>query len=271
MCDQRKALYLFCFAEPTLKPDLEGVGVDGCSPVFVRSFPAAAAVLSTVSLEEFSGPSAERNMADLAWVGPRACRHEEVIEAVMRHSPVFPAHFGTLFSSAEALEKLIAMHSEAISHFLHHVAGQAEWAVKGFLDRAQARRSALAKELGARESELATLPPGRRYLREQKVRAEAEEVLRRWLNEICCGLADKLRWHASAFVERKAALQNGTEKEIETVVNWAFLLPESKVTTFRSEVELASRTHAEAGLAFRLSGPFPPYSFAPPLPIEGAA
>ena len=52
--------------------------------------------------EEFAGPEAELNLQQLSWVGPRALRHEAVIEEVMASSPVLPARFGTLFSSAEA-------------------------------------------------------------------------------------------------------------------------------------------------------------------------
>ena len=267
MSDQGMALYLFCFAEPSLKPDLEGRGVDGRSPLLLRRFSAAAAVLCEVPLEDFSGPSAERNMGDLAWIAPRACRHEQVLEQVMRHSPVLPARFGTLFSSTEVLERLLAAHSKAVSQFLQDVAGQAEWALKGFLHRAQAERSVIAKELAARETGLATLSPGRRYLQEQKIRADAENALRRSLNQACRGLGHELRQHASALVEREVAVQVAQE-EIETVVNWAFLLPDGEVAKFCSEVELANRTHATAGLAFRVSGPFPPYSFAPALPIE---
>ena len=41
-------------------------------------------------------------MEDLAWVAPRALRHEEVILTVMEQGPVLPVRFGTVFSSLDS-------------------------------------------------------------------------------------------------------------------------------------------------------------------------
>ena len=69
--------------------------MDGHHPLSVfRRFQNLCAVLSEVRLEDFCGGAAELRMRDLAWVGPRALRHEAVVEEVMRHSPVLPARFG---------------------------------------------------------------------------------------------------------------------------------------------------------------------------------
>src|ERR671925_1155004 len=112
------AFYLFCFARPGLLPELAGTGVDGQGPLLVHSSTGLAAVLSTVLVEDFCGPEAEARMEDLSWLGIRAWRHEAVIERVMAHSPVFPARFGTLFSSLESLERLLQRHRDTISQFL---------------------------------------------------------------------------------------------------------------------------------------------------------
>src|SRR5215475_5260127 len=132
------ALYLFCLARSGPLPELDGTGVDGQSPLVVRSFADLAAVLSTVSVADFCGPAAERRMNDLSWLAPRACRHEAVIEEVMRYCPVLPARFGILFSALESLEGLLLKHHRAISRFLDRVTDHEEWGVKGRLDREQA-------------------------------------------------------------------------------------------------------------------------------------
>ena len=138
----QSALYLFCFARSNLIGELEGTGVDGQHPLSVfRRFPNLCAVLSEVRLEDFCGETAELRMRDLAWVGPRALRHEAVVEEVMRHSPVLPARFGTLFSSQERLAEFVDRHGAAISQFLERVADQEEWSVRGLLDRRQAGRA----------------------------------------------------------------------------------------------------------------------------------
>src|SRR5262245_27370493 len=104
------AYYLFCFARSGRLPELSGTGVDGEHPLQVRSFDGIATVLSTVMVEDFCGPAAEGKMEDISWLGIRALRHEAVVEQVMAHSPVFPARFGTIFSSLENLEGLQRRH-----------------------------------------------------------------------------------------------------------------------------------------------------------------
>ena len=45
---------------------------------------------------------------DLAWVAPRVCRHEAVIEEAMRQSPVLPARFATLFQTIASLAQFLS-------------------------------------------------------------------------------------------------------------------------------------------------------------------
>lgn len=263
-----KALYLFCLARHDLLPDIEGVGVDGQGPLFVRTFGDIAAVLNVVSIEEFCGQSAEVSMQDLAWLGPRACRHEEVIEQVTRHSPVLPARFATLFSSLEQLEKLITTHRSAIVQFLDRVAGKEEWAVKGLLDRAKAKKELLTVALAAQEEYISASSPGSRYFQEQRIRAGVETKLNNWLKETCKSIGNDLNCHAEGSCERTVVLGSTARTDTEVILNWAFLVPRSAVVGFRARVAQANADHTVRGLIFEISGPWPPYSFSPSQVIE---
>ena len=77
----------------------------------VATFQDLAAVWSPVPVEDFCGSEAEERMLDLTWIGPRVIRHQEVVAGVMRHSPVLPARFGTIFSSSANLGKVLQHHS----------------------------------------------------------------------------------------------------------------------------------------------------------------
>src|ERR1035441_9534100 len=90
------AYYLYCLTPGGCGIQSSGIGVDGQHPVSVRDCGEIGAVLSEVELAEFCGESAEARLQDLAWLGPRVCRHESVIEEFMRHGPVLPARFATL-------------------------------------------------------------------------------------------------------------------------------------------------------------------------------
>src|SRR5208337_1782624 len=207
----QKALYLFCFARASRLGELEGAGVDGQHPLSVFRTTAGAvrqpplravcAVLSEARLEDFCGEAAELRLRDLAWVGPRALRHEAVVEEVMRHSPVLPVRFGTLFSSQELLAEFLDKHGAVISEFLERVTDQEEWSVRGLLDRRQAGAALTVATLAAQQAQLATLPPGRRYFAEQRIRAGAEKGLSLWLEQTRREVARELMKEASDFCE----------------------------------------------------------------------
>lgn len=266
--DDDKAIYLFCFAYSYLVPEIAGTGMDGKSALIMQKFLDIAAVTSAVSLEDFSGPSAESRMQELSWMGPRACRHEEVIEEVMRRSPVLPARFGTIFFSLERLKRLLKVHYVAILQFLDRVAGKEEWAVKAFLDRGKAQENFLSEALATEAERLASLSPGRRYLQEQRIRDRVVKEMNRWLKVTCKGIWNDVSRYASDVRECKVLFQGLTEIHTDMIFNWAFLVSRDSVGNFHSRIRRANADYQKKGLFFQLSGPWPPYNFCPSLEIE---
>ena len=149
-----QGLYLYCLARLSRlpPPPLLGQGLDGQNSLAVATYQDLAAVWSPVPVEDFSGPEAEERLRDLTWIGPRVIRHQEVVAGVMRHSPVLPARFGTIFASLANLEKVLQRHSDTIAGFLERLTDQEEWAVKGMLDRPGAQEKLFSLKL-AREAE----------------------------------------------------------------------------------------------------------------------
>jgi hypothetical protein len=259
--------YLFCLARASLLPPLKGPGLEG-SPLGVASLEDLAAVYCLVPQEEFSGADSERRLQDLAWMGPRVCRHQEVVEAVMRHSPVLPARFGTLFSSREKLDQVLRVHHDTVRQFLDRVIHQEEWGVKGLLDRPRALEARLAELLGREADRLADLAPGRRYFEEQRLKAQAEKELYRWLREVGAHLAAELQDYALNQRQRRLPGRGGNGSGQEVILNWAFMVPTAAVGGFKSQIEAANRRHGPDGLTFKCTGPWPPYSFSPALNLE---
>ena len=271
MENRQGALYLFCFARSDRVGEIAGPGVDGHHPLCLfRPFPDLCAIVSEVPLEDFCGPAAELRMQQLAWVGPRALRHEAVVEQVMRHSPVLPVRFGTLFSSQESLAEVRATHRQTISQFLERVADQEEWSIKGLLDRTQAGQALISASLAAQQEQLAALPPGTRYFQEQRIRSAAEKELSLWLNETCRQVASHLMKQASDFRECPVVPRQPPESGTEVLLNWAFLLRRGVAAAFRLRIDQVNEKHGTRGLVFELSGPWPPYRFVPPLSMGTA-
>lgn len=265
MLPEETALYLFCFARPGQVANLAGTGLNGHSPILVQNSPSTTAVYCAVSRDEFCGPGANRSLEDATWVAPRAWRHERVIEQVMESSPVLPARFATLFSSPASLQEFLEKQGPTVSQFLDLVADKEEWAVRGLADVSRMRQAGIAREMTTRSGHLAAMSPGSRYLHEKKIRAEVETTLHAWLNEACQKVAQELRGHATAFAERKVW---DAGEELQAVVSWAFLVPKDKVADLQAQMAAANLRLSQAGITFKASGPWPPYSFVPTLSTE---
>jgi hypothetical protein len=155
-----KAVYLFCLGRADLLPDVPMTDVSTDTPLLREDVSSISAIFSEVPLEEFSGPEAEMRLTDLAWIGPRAVRHGEVIKHAMDYSPVYPAQFATLFSSTESLRRLVNNNLLKIGEFLDHVLDKEEWAVKIKLSREEAVEKLFAERREAQSDALASVSQG---------------------------------------------------------------------------------------------------------------
>jgi hypothetical protein len=263
-----QGVYLFCLTPAEPPPQIEGAGIDGLHPLFSETFGGVAAVVSEVAAEEFSGPGARERMENLAWIGPRALRHEEVIMAVMRTSPVLPVRFGTIFSSREALAIPLKEHGDMISRFLGETAGMSEWMLKGYLDRQQAQSSALAVRLEEETGQLAGLTPGKRYLLEQKIKGTVNKEVASWLRTTAEEVTRSIREASWGYREARLVGKDLTGEDQEMFLHGALLIPNEDAEVLGQMTDDWSEFHGPRGLSFALSGPWPPYHFAPVLEME---
>ena len=282
--DSNGAYYVYGFTPAGLVPEgaegttadagacagLFNAGIDEPHPPFFRRSGRVAAVLSRVSQSEFCGSPGEKNLQDLAWLAPRACRHEAVLEQVMRMGAVLPARFGTLFSSMASLESFMRLHESAMGRFLERVAGQEEWSVKGFFDQARAESDWLAQWRCEKPCRTDS-PPGLAYLQEQSLRLQAREALDDRLAKVCGDLESELSLVASDMAPRRILARERPEAGREMILNWALLLPSAAVADFRGRVERVNAQEPLGGLAFEVSGPWPPYSFCQALEAEAVS
>lgn len=257
--------YLFCLIAADSLPPLEGRGIDGEQPLFIERGPDIAAVLCEVPLETFSGPDAEEQLQDLAWIGPRACRHEEVIMAVRNHVPVLPVRFGTVFSTLDLLAAALGRHRERIAAFLKQVTGSDEWTVKGLLDRRKALEGMVNEKLNEQADVLADLSPGKRYFLEQRLKSAAEKELRVRLRDLTKDVVQSLSPLALDYSQRRLLSRDVTGGEEEMFFNGAFLVPGTSLEELQALISELNGRFEPQGMRLELSGPWPPYSFAPAL------
>jgi FAD/FMN-containing dehydrogenase len=225
-----------------------------------------AAIVSRVSLADFSGEVADENTQNPEWVVPRACRHQHVVQAVMERSPVLPVRFGAVFSSGRRLEDLLRDKGEQIVGFLDWVSGKEEWAVKGMVDfdRAAAWLRASDPALAEQHDHLSE-SPGARYFQERRLRVAAQERLKPWCRAIAGQVQQQLDADAVDARPLRLLALGVPGKGAQMVFHRAFLLPRERVAEFLARVERVGADRAGQGLALAASGPWPPYTFSPPL------
>lgn len=254
--DEGVGLYVFCFA----RAGAAGVAVDHGLDAKVHE--DIAAICCEVPLHEWTGEAGEAHLKDLGWLGPRALRHEAVIEQMMRASPVLPLRFGCLFSSVERLEALLQRERARISAFIEKAAHEEEWSLQGALDV-----RACEEAMFAADPRVAKLPAqgGARYLMEQKLRKDAVRAARGWAQEVQADISRALEGLVLEQRSLRPPPRNPDEPGREGAFHWALLVPRG------AEVELARRLEPLAeqlpsrGLHLSARGPWPAYNFAPRL------
>ncbi|MEM5787388.1 MAG: GvpL/GvpF family gas vesicle protein [Syntrophobacteraceae bacterium] len=260
------AIYLFCFAKEGLLPDLSAVeaespGADTRLSVF--SVAGVAVVYGFVPLDDFTGTGAEERLSDIDWVGPRAIFHEKVIEGVARHSPVFPAPFGTIYLSEGSLLAYLRTHLGTVSKFLDFVSDKNEWAVKAYIEPEKSRETFRGQFFGGTEELPAS--PGARYMQQRRMQQTAADRFREWIGMILAEARQLLGTSASELKQRNPLPESGLDEPAEMVANWAFLVAGSEEQRLVSSVHQLNELHSEKGVFFHMSGPWPPFSFTPPL------
>jgi hypothetical protein len=257
-------IYLFCLIPADPLPKIAGNGMDGEHPLFVEVIGEVAAVLAEVNLEDFSGPEAQEKMEDLAWVAPRALRHEEVVLSAMEQGPVLPVRFGTVFSSLAAAEPL-RQRQDVLMKFFQNTIDKKEWTLKGYVDRSQARARMTAARLAAEKEQLAGLSPGKRYFLEQKIKGAVDKDVAAWLKEMGRDILRVAREASVGFSECRLQSCDVTGRDEEMFFHGALLVPDASATVLQGITNEWNTRHESQGLQIELSGPWPPYHFAPVL------
>jgi hypothetical protein len=262
-----KGLYVFCLVRASAAEAAAGPGLTEDAPLGALVHEDVAAICCEVSLHDWTGEAGEVHLKDLGWLGPRALRHEEVIEQLMRASPVLPLRFGCLFSSEEQLLELLRSKRTRIAAFIEKVANEEEWSLKGSLDL-----RACEEAMFAADPRAATLPTskGARYLMEQKLRKDAANAARMWVREAEAALAHALEGLVLARRSLRPTPRSAVEPAVEGVFHWAILLPRGADAELTKRLEPLAEQLSARGLHVSARGPWPAYNFVPHFEDEPA-
>jgi len=258
-------IYLFCLTPAVPRPEIVGTGIDGEHPLFVEAIGEIAAVVAEVNIEDFTGPESQPKMEDLAWIGPRALRHEEVVLSAMEQGPVLPVRFGTVFSSLAAVAEPLRQRQDVLMKFFRDTIDKKEWTLKGYVDRPQARARMTAARLAAEKEQLAGLSPGKRYFLEQKIKGAVDKDVAIWLKEMGRDILSVAKKMSVGFSECRLQSQDVTGRDEEMFFHGALLVPDASMAILERMTDEWNKRRESQGLSLELSGPWPPYHFSPVL------
>jgi len=252
-----EALYFFALAGPSAGSEFPD-SLEGFEGSPVRYIPCGewTAVVDIVERSDWAGEDAEDNLQSIEWVGPRAVRHEDVIEAVMDAAPVFPARFGTLFSSADELVRRISPHRSALQAYFERVTGCREWTLRGHLDRETAQEALAGPGQDADGG-----GPGTAYLQKQKRVQDARDDLEDWLERVADRLDERLGAVSDETEVREPPPRS--EEAGEPVLERALLVPRDQEDALHAILRTLNDGLSHRGLHLALKGPWPPYTFRP--------
>ena len=259
-----EGIHVYCFARGEAGHAPARYAEDEEPPVEQIAVGGIAAVYSAERLDELDARAEDGPDPDPQGLIERACRHANVVERVMAHSPVAPVRFGAFFSSVDALTGFLRRHNEQIRRALSALAGKQEWAFKAFLQTEEAVDWALRSgPAPAPRHEGSAGSPGACYLRRKQLRSQALGKAK----DNALALADNVRSELERTATDCAELQTrplGAADRGEVMLrNLAFLVRDSRVEDFRRQVARASPACADQGLRLHVTGPWPPYNFCP--------
>ena len=263
------AIYVFGFIpKGALPPEVEIQGLEPGQAVIQEEFSDISAVVSYVPLSDFVGEDAELRLQDIEWVGPRAVNHQRAIEKILDYSPILPAQFGALFSCLDNLGQYVRGNHVEIQEFLELISDKREWGVKVYWENSRKRQRLIDTEYSSKLEQLADLTDGARYFKEKQFNAEIEKRATEWLRNILAESSSLLSDLSHSARKRRILADDSEGEGRQMVANWAFLVENVKTDEFMSIVNDLNDRDSDNGIHARVSGPWPPYSFAPSLEWE---
>jgi Gas vesicle synthesis protein GvpL/GvpF len=252
------ASYAYAVARPFDPARLAGVrGVDGAEVRLVR-YRDLVAVVSPVPLAEFDEAALRAKLERLPWLEVTARAHHAVVQAVAARSVTLPLRLATVYRGDERVTEVLRQGHWRFRAALDLLAGRVELGVKVYAD----------PQATAPATPPAASSPGRDYLRRRRAQHRARDDARQRAAAAAAQVDAALAELAVDSRHRPPQSPQLSGARGENVLNVAYLVDAERAEELAAR---ARRLEAEApGVRVEVTGPWAPYSFAPPVGEEHA-
>jgi hypothetical protein len=239
--------------------DLSGVdGIEGARDVVFVGTSELACAVSPVPRAAYNQETLNLRGQQLDWLGPRAMRHQQVIDHLRQTGAVIPLKFGTLCSKVEDVRDILQAHRQPLLHSLEFLQGRDEWGVKVYAD-ADLTGQAIDQAGGA-PKETAPVSPGEAYFLRKKRQKLASDRISVRISELEDEIYERLL-PCAVDARKGRCVGPPSEPSRLPVLNAALLLDQDKITALEEIVGQLEADYRTYGIVIELSGPWAPYGF----------
>lgn len=264
-----EGLYLYCIRGKTGTTCFSTKGIDGKGEVFVIPFRKLEAVVSRVSLEEFSSEEIQKKAQEnLNWIKEKAVIHAKVIEEAMKNNEenlsIIPMKFGTVYKEEKTLEEALDKHYEQLKETLKRLEGKQEWSIKVYLADKKNLEQKIKTEsrvIKEKEKEIASLPEGMAFFMEEELKELISREIDKELKETIKDIFERFKIYAEEAGEGKILKKELTGRPEPMVLNASYLIRKERIEDFKTDIERLNKDLKEKWLSLEYSGPWPPYNF----------
>jgi hypothetical protein len=246
---------------------VSGLGLDDARVTLERAG-GVAALVSVLDATTYAAQALETNTANVEWLSPRALAHDRVLTWASDRGAVVPLPMFSVFSGAEAVQRMLNERSAQLANALDRVRVGREYALRVYRvdDELIAALPALSARIRELADSAATASPGQRYLIERKLAAEQRGEMRSVSQAVADSVVASLGSQAMDFVRSpipRFATADGAEPSAPgtMVLNAAFLVASDHLTDFQRMLTQIVEREQPHGFRFDFTGPWPPYHF----------
>jgi hypothetical protein len=236
--------YVYCVIKTAEERDFGPLGIgEAGNPVYTVCHRDLAAVVSDTPIRIYD-PTRGNVLA-----------HELVNETVMREYTVLPMAFGTIFRTRSDILELLKSTYRAFDDALEKMRGKIEFGLKVLWDRdvVIARLETTDEEIRRLKEEITNNAQSSTYFARMQLGRMVEAALGNMASRYMADIHESLK---------PVAVASRSNKPIgdRMIMNAAYLVERSRESEFDEAVKGLSRRYEEV-LAFKYTGPWPPYNF----------
>lgn len=257
--------YLYGVTERVPKVSADGsiahlVGLED-QPVSAIQIGDLAAIVTPVSVENYSPEALSIRASDAAWLEAMVRGHNDVIDAVHAQTTILPAKFGSVYGQIEDLRQALQPAEQALRDQLARVRETDEWAVHVYADRAAIEDDVAAHDSNvlSLRSQLAGARPGRAFFLQRKLSDELAAATDAALHGAAQQAHAQLGTYAlDVDVSPTARTTDRGIGRVE-ILRAAYLVRRDDTDDFLEAAGTFGNT--DPALEVEVTGPWPPYSF----------